>query len=358
MIIISALFVALCVATYIIASVFDALNTLDNPQLDGRRLKRSRLKADILIDGVRRPSDLEATLSSLSRLKNKLGDIVVLVPSKSYKAADIRKAYTQYPGLNVVVRPKDEPYKFSSQYTVKLDSGMMLDESMFITGLELLKRDRALGVIYPATVQNRSKSISYIFAEYLLALRQHYWKFIKVIAPRKSFHPGFYRSSCLDGSDARHELKQQLDSGLVFRIQGKDSLVGLLQDAASSNLSKMGDIISQRMLWPLAGIYLLSSISLPILVTYLIYLALILHEPAMLMLTWALLSVFLLLSIWGESVRPFGDRLRLSLLIPASLPLFYVLVISNLLAVIRCIIWPEFMGPEYLRSDTELIEGT
>ena len=79
-------------------------------------------------------------------------------------------------------------------------------------------------------------------------------------------------------------------------------------------------------LFTTSAIYI--SIALPFLLSYFIFLALIPHQPALLLVAMAILSIYLLLGLWSHQGMSHLRKIRLSLFIPAYFAPFYALVIG------------------------------
>lgn len=70
-----------------------------------------------------------------------------------------------------------------------------------------------------------------------------------------------------------------------------------------------------------------ASIALPFLLSYFVFLALVPHQPILLFVTMAIVSIYILLGLWSHSGISRLRKIRLSLFIPAYFVPFYMLTI-------------------------------
>lgn len=75
-------------------------------------------------------------------------------------------------------------------------------------------------------------------------------------------------------------------------------------------------------------------ITLPLLLTYVVFLAVIPHQPILLFISIAILSTYLLIGLWSQTGMSRLQKIRLSLLAPIYFVPFYVLsIISSIVAI-------------------------
>ncbi len=86
---------------------------------------------------------------------------------------------------------------------------------------------------------------------------------------------------------------------------------------------------------PLAVGVGLAALCIPILLTYFIYLAVSLHQPALYVLSWALLTLFMVLAIWDDERLKLRQKAAYTLLSPIVQPAFYVLSFVQLFVILR-----------------------
>jgi cellulose synthase/poly-beta-1,6-N-acetylglucosamine synthase-like glycosyltransferase len=91
---------------------------------------------------------------------------------------------------------------------------------------------------------------------------------------------------------------------------------------------------------PLALCIGIVGLFVPILLSYVIYVALELHEPNLLILSWATLGILLLMAIWGDEDLSFRAKLTYSVLAPITYGAFYLMSFVQIFAVIRRLTYP------------------
>jgi hypothetical protein len=78
----------------------------------------------------------------------------------------------------------------------------------------------------------------------------------------------------------------------------------------------------------------LTTLFVPILLTYFIYLAVRLHQPTLYILSWTLVSIFLVFSIWGDEQMKFRQKAVFTILTPINQGFFYALSFVRSAAVL------------------------
>jgi cellulose synthase/poly-beta-1,6-N-acetylglucosamine synthase-like glycosyltransferase len=85
----------------------------------------------------------------------------------------------------------------------------------------------------------------------------------------------------------------------------------------------------------------ISSLFVPVILTYFIYMAASLHEPTFLIVTWAILSVLVVFSIWGEEKLTIRRKLALTLGMPVTYGVFFILCFVEYVVVLLSIPLPK-----------------
>ncbi|MNQ84331.1 hypothetical protein D3C85_994550 [compost metagenome] len=95
------------------------------------------------------------------------------------------------------------------------------------------------------------------------------------------------------------------------------------------------------------------SITLPFLLSYFVFLALVPHQPALLLVAMAILSIYVLLGIWSHQGMSHLRKIRLSLFAPAYFAPFYILTITSSVVTITTtahILWASASKRTALRK--------
>ncbi|HEX4774583.1 MAG TPA: glycosyltransferase family 2 protein [Candidatus Saccharimonadales bacterium] len=111
----------------------------------------------------------------------------------------------------------------------------------------------------------------------------------------------------------------------------------LLMTAPRQALSGGRSSYSKLTIWlglAFAAVLNLTALTLPLFLTYFIYLAFSLHQPAFLVVSWMVLSLFMLFSIWDDEQLSLWQRLRYVGLMPISYGWFYLVLFIQYLALI------------------------
>lgn len=98
-----------------------------------------------------------------------------------------------------------------------------------------------------------------------------------------------------------------------------------LQYPADQSTSK--SIVFKGLLALFATSAAYASIALPFLLSYFVFLALVPHQPALLFVTMAILSIYILLGLWSHTGISRLRKIRLSLFLPAYFVPFYILTL-------------------------------
>jgi len=112
--------------------------------------------------------------------------------------------------------------------------------------------------------------------------------------------------------------------------------------------AKYGHIISALYLLTVLCVGVLF-VCIPVLLTYFIYMALGLHEPSLLLLSWSVLEIILIISIWSDAQMQLSRKLALSFCAPITFVVFYILSLIQLLVTLRNTVWVyrQKSTPEY-----------
>jgi hypothetical protein len=79
-------------------------------------------------------------------------------------------------------------------------------------------------------------------------------------------------------------------------------------------------------------------VALPFLLSYFIFLAVVLHQPALLFVSIAILSTYLLLGLWSDSSTSRLQKIRLTFLLPASFVPFYLFTFVHAVIIIAAVL--------------------
>jgi hypothetical protein len=109
------------------------------------------------------------------------------------------------------------------------------------------------------------------------------------------------------------------------------SFFQLCRQYVRQQISSLQQLRHIRLICALFGACLvLISVLIPIVIGYCLYLALHLHEPTMLLVCVALLSIFLLSAIWDDSELRLRQKISYIIGLPMTYGLFYLLSISQI----------------------------
>ena len=140
-------------------------------------------------------------------------------------------------------------------------------------------------------------------------------------------------------------------SDVIANTEPLQSFYGLLRQTYRWQLGRLQALRHQRRLFfsrdggysnfltwfglPLALCAGITSLFVPLLLSYFIYLAVKLHEPTFFILSWVILSLFLLLSVWGDEHLKFRQKAVYSAFIPMTYAWFYALSFVQIFVVLR-----------------------
>ncbi len=108
--------------------------------------------------------------------------------------------------------------------------------------------------------------------------------------------------------------------------------------AASRLLFSINSDYTKLLTWfrlPLAAFMGLAAILAPVLLTYFVYLAFKLHQPDFLVLSWIMLAMLLVFTIWGDDQLGFRQKLRYLLLTPVTFSWLYAVSIVRAVAMLN-----------------------
>ncbi len=140
-------------------------------------------------------------------------------------------------------------------------------------------------------------------------------------------------------SGHRPEHVQYLDNCIVY--VNSSSSISLFKLQLSAKLNLLSELLSTRKLWTLAVGESLTTIFMPVLFSYSIYLAFSLHEPTLLSINCGLLALFLLMAIWQDRAESLIDKFKYSLAIPISFVLLYIFSLLQMLTLLAKLLLPE-----------------
>ncbi len=89
---------------------------------------------------------------------------------------------------------------------------------------------------------------------------------------------------------------------------------------------------------PLAVIVGVAALFIPLIMAYLLYLAIKLHQPTLLVVLVGLLSIFLVFAVWDDEQLALRQKLSYCLLIPVTYGMFCVLSFVQLFVVLRSLV--------------------
>ncbi len=138
----------------------------------------------------------------------------------------------------------------------------------------------------------------------------------------------------------RHVLSCYASNAIVY-TEPLPSFWAFLKQRYTLQLSRCLALKSQRKLFfsrspdyskfltwfrlPFSAVIGLTALIVPILVSYFLYLALRLHQPAFFMVTLTLLSIFMVFAVFEDEQLKFRQKVAYSALIPVTYSVFYIL---------------------------------
>jgi cellulose synthase/poly-beta-1,6-N-acetylglucosamine synthase-like glycosyltransferase len=131
-----------------------------------------------------------------------------------------------------------------------------------------------------------------------------------------------YRRETLLGNN---KLRAYYASDVIAYTEPLPSLYRLMQKHYRLQLDHLQALRDRRRLVPFTVCAGLAALCVPVLLSYFIYLAVSLHEPTFLLLSWVALSVWLLTAIWGDQQLRLWHKATYSTLIPVTYALFYII---------------------------------
>ncbi|MNH58527.1 N-glycosyltransferase [compost metagenome] len=165
---------------------------------------------------------------------------------------------------------------------------------------------------------------------------------LKYTAPPDNPTPSFYRAETFSKRQSKSEMVTYTAEDVIIHRPAMTirELVAYTQTAASTPLYHFTNLreskpIPLKWLRGLVAIvvgYL--SISLPFLLSYFIFLALTARQPALLFVSIATLSVYVLLGVWSHHGLSRAQKIRLSIYCPAYFLPFYLLTIASSILII------------------------
>ena len=214
-------------------------------------------------------------------------------------------------------------------------------KNTFKIAVDRFSRNDNLGALQFKEVIKPDSRITELFQTYLNLLSEPRHKFNSLTSKHNLSRSTMYKSqtyrAIYSGKNLKSQLKCDYADDAVMLVLAPNTLATLMRQQSKNYFKDLN-----------FGVFQISSKPLPVIFSYILYLALRLHEPALLLLTVGLLSVFLLVSIWGDKQKSTMHKTRYSLLIPTTFVLFYVLSISQLLYHLKPVLWPDFMNPKSL----------
>jgi hypothetical protein len=85
----------------------------------------------------------------------------------------------------------------------------------------------------------------------------------------------------------------------------------------------------------------ITALFIPFLASYFIYMAVGLHEPAFLLLSWLIVGSLVVLAIWGDEQLKVLQKASYSLLIPITYSLFFIVSFVQIFVVLKTIVRPR-----------------
>jgi glycosyltransferase involved in cell wall biosynthesis len=300
---------------------------------------------------------------------------IVNNPKKPIKLIARRKPVCDNTALSEAYRKHG-----SGEYTMILDPAKQLARHALREAALRVGTDGRIGALTPSQVLVSELSVAGLFQKYQAFLSQRARKFASVSGLERANHTGtVYRrdiflrefkrtargfklkpgelpgSAALSGQYAadfvvyipaqssfyRHFIRRYC----LIRQQGRGFASQLHRCLSPSpNARRLSDCV--RLLYT-ACIGILG-VATPILLSYFAYLAFRLHEPTLLLLCGAALSMILLFAIWDAEQLDYKQKLAYSLGLPVTYALFYAE------SVVRLLIIPGIVVPEKLKLQREI----
>lgn len=331
-----------------------------------KRAYRERPLVTVLVSAHNDEDSIERCLDSIFKSSYRKAEILVVDhASRDATKQIVRRAIAAHPNRRVrLVARRTEQGRAAAvgqafrvhangQLVILLSAASYLDKTALARAAKHFASEPDLDILKPNEQTIQAPTIAGLLESYRALLAKRTNKFLS-IAGMASDASGTacYRSDTfikLHNNRADNHLQVRYAHDIVVNTPALSSYAKLLARnytefvqclrAAAAQLCyrrSLADSPSPR-IWLRVGYTLCSaiiSVSGPLLVAYFLYLALRLHEPALLLLTVVGLSAFLVFSIWEDEQLKSRQKAAYAFGIPVTYVLFYLLGLSRLLAVL------------------------
>ncbi len=363
----AVLFIIQAVSSVIGANIYD-VQTQKRKRNSLNKKYYKRPLVTILINTRNSEKVIENALNSIIKSSYKKYEIIIIDNNSKDSTKKIVgsfiKANTKQ-SIRLVVKRKrsisnPDKYRVFKSYgkgdlVLLLRPEVIVEKTTIKEFVDRINRDGTIQALSPRFISKTNYTLTSLFQSYLnsVELRSNKSKNLvginfsqdAVILKRDIFNTTF------NTKNKTVNPKVIFDDSIILYAPAINTFGGLLLNKSKIKLEKLKFYVSKSILWPILIIEIITSIFVPILIGYLIYLAISLHEPTLLLLSWGLLTVFLILAVWSDSHRSFHTKINYTLGIPITFILFYLESIAGLIATLSPFLWPEFMYPSSLRPN-------
>jgi cellulose synthase/poly-beta-1,6-N-acetylglucosamine synthase-like glycosyltransferase len=242
------------------------------------------------------------------------------------------------------------------------EAGSILDKHALSNAVKHFNTESNVGVIsFKRSVESAFSTVG-LFQKYENLLRYRSEKFTSVSNSdyAASGEGAIYRRDVfLNSSSSRlsvarpgnKNVRSYYASDVVAYTEPLPSFYALLKQRYRLQLSRLQALRDQRQLiftrdsdytkfltWfrlPFAICVGAVSLFVPILLSYFIYMAVELHEPTLLILSWVILGIFLLFAVWGDEQLKLRQKAAYSAFIPITYGLFYVMSFVQIFVILK-----------------------
>ncbi|HEY5442811.1 MAG TPA: glycosyltransferase family 2 protein [Candidatus Saccharimonadales bacterium] len=321
----------------------------------GARRYRQRPLVTVLVRAQNAEASLKACLESLRRSSyRKLQIIVVDNASSDTTVAQAKAFIAAYPKLNIrlIAKRRRAPwakaalsaYKSYGQgeLVMTLNADGLVDKTALRRAVDHYNQQPSTDVVIPHQRPMTVTTLGGLLQAYLAFLAKRAHKAASVFGTTDTFNG---ENVCYRREAFRSQLspaKQVFAADVVIHTPADQSYYRLCRQYYRSQLSRLQTLKKRRPANLLAAVLSLcgglAALLVPLLISYFIFLAVGLHEPLFLMLSMAVLSVFLLFAVWEDEQLKFRQRLTYTLGIPVMYSLLYGLAWLKLFTACRALL--------------------
>jgi glycosyltransferase involved in cell wall biosynthesis len=349
------------ISSFLVANLYDLKQinlNFDQKEHPHKKIYRNRPLISLFISSYNDELHITECLDSITKGSYKKVEIFVTDSNSSDSTKAIVKEYiSTHPkhSIKLIVRRSNEADNKIIRRDIKkyalgdivmvLDAKDVLEKQSLKSAINLMNLRPTISAVNFKEVPINDYSIGNLINKYLSFSRSRLSKVNDYLGINLNQSNTLYKKDTLLNllSIKNNKLvyaQAYSYSSIVYKNSSINIFSILLQQTKLNFLNLKQEFTRYKLL-PLAIVNIVSTVFTPLFISYILYMAVKLHEPTLLTLSLILISSINLISIWQDNKLAWNKKIVYSVTIPITFIFYYLISIFELIRALTLVVWPK-----------------